>query len=199
MLHVPERVKLLGRGVPVAYEVERVALKLSPDRSDPGSIPARGPVLHVLPSTSHIFMSISLYNRALKSPKRTQDTYIITPRCVWMCGAPSSHRSMLMAASKRKLLGQVCITPECVWPNGAPSGMLHKETMQMCKLQTQCLVPLNLVPLLVFLERGKKRERGRDISPHVIILRACKVITQGMLSVPQVLLVRSRQHPRVIH
>ena len=45
---------------PVAHRVERVALRPSPDRSDPGSIPASGPLLRVVPSLSHNVLSISL-------------------------------------------------------------------------------------------------------------------------------------------
>ena len=49
---------------PVVHRVERVPLSHSPDRSHPGLIPARGPLLLVLPSISHTFLSISLYNKA---------------------------------------------------------------------------------------------------------------------------------------
>ena len=48
----------------VAHRVGRVPLRLSPDRSDPGLIPARGPLLHVLPSNSHTVLSVSLYSKA---------------------------------------------------------------------------------------------------------------------------------------
>ena len=44
----------------VVYRVEHVALRLSPDHSIPGSIPARGHLLNVLPSISHTYLSISL-------------------------------------------------------------------------------------------------------------------------------------------
>ena len=42
---------------------EQVKLRPSRDRSDPCLIPDRGPLLHVLPSLSHTFRSISLYNK----------------------------------------------------------------------------------------------------------------------------------------
>jgi hypothetical protein len=42
-------------GAPVAHWVERVPLRPSPDHSDPGLIPACGPLLDVLPSISHLF------------------------------------------------------------------------------------------------------------------------------------------------
>ena len=47
----------------VALCVEHIAYTLSPDRSDPGLNPARGPLLHVLPSISRIVLYISLYNK----------------------------------------------------------------------------------------------------------------------------------------
>ena len=53
-------------GAPVANHVGRVPHRLNPDRSDPGSNPARGPLVHVLPSISHSFLSSSLYNKAKK-------------------------------------------------------------------------------------------------------------------------------------
>ena len=49
---------------PGAHRVKRVAYRSSPDRSDLGPTPPRGPWLHVLPSISHTFLSISLYNKA---------------------------------------------------------------------------------------------------------------------------------------
>ena len=49
--------------------LEPGAQRLSPKRSDPGSSPARGHLLNVLPSISHTFLSISLYNKALKCKK----------------------------------------------------------------------------------------------------------------------------------
>ena len=51
-------------GTPVVHRVERVPLRLRPYRSDPSSIPVRGPSLHALPSLSHNFLSISLYSKA---------------------------------------------------------------------------------------------------------------------------------------
>ena len=50
-------------GTTGAHRVECETLRLSPDRSDPGLIPARGPLLHVLPADSLIFLTISLYNK----------------------------------------------------------------------------------------------------------------------------------------
>ena len=47
---------------PVDHRVESVPLRLSP--IDPGSTPARGPLLHVLPSLSQTFLSIAIYNKA---------------------------------------------------------------------------------------------------------------------------------------
>ena len=52
--------------------LEPGAQRLSPKRSDPGSSPARGHLLHVLPSISHTFLSISLSNiKALKSENKS--------------------------------------------------------------------------------------------------------------------------------
>ena len=51
-------------GAPEAHRVEHVPYRLSPDRSNPGLNIARGPLLHVLLSISHTFLSISLYNKA---------------------------------------------------------------------------------------------------------------------------------------
>ena len=51
--------------------VKRVPLRPSPYRSDPGYIPARGPVLHVFPSISNAFLSYSLYNKKDKALKTT--------------------------------------------------------------------------------------------------------------------------------
>ena len=53
-------------GALVGHCVERVPYRLSPDHSDPGSNPARGPLLHVLPYISHSFLSITLYKNATK-------------------------------------------------------------------------------------------------------------------------------------
>ena len=49
------------RGGPVAQRVEAVPLRPCPYGSDPGAIPARGPLLNVLPSLPHTFLSNSLY------------------------------------------------------------------------------------------------------------------------------------------
>ena len=61
-------------------------LRLSPDGSDSGSIPACGPLLHVLPSISHAFLSISLYNKAQKNtypcPFGPQDESMLKSRAL---------------------------------------------------------------------------------------------------------------------
>ena len=50
-------------GVPRWHNrVERIPLRHSPNRNDPGLIPACIPLLHVLPSISHTFRSISIYH-----------------------------------------------------------------------------------------------------------------------------------------
>ena len=56
--------QVTGGGAQVAHRVERLPLRLSRDPSEPGSIPALGQSLHFLPSNSHSFLSISLYNKA---------------------------------------------------------------------------------------------------------------------------------------
>ena len=55
----------------MAHRVERVPCRLSPDRSDQGSNPARGHLLHVLPAISHTFLSISLYNKHKKAKNKS--------------------------------------------------------------------------------------------------------------------------------
>ena len=57
-----------ARGAPVAHRVEGVPLWHSPDRSDPGLIPACCPSLHVLSSISQTFLS-NLFLSILKRKK----------------------------------------------------------------------------------------------------------------------------------
>ena len=54
----------------MAHQVDRVPLRLSPEISDPGLIPARGPLLHVLPSLAHnSCLSHSIIEHQNKSEK----------------------------------------------------------------------------------------------------------------------------------
>ena len=56
----------------------RTIERLGPDRSDKGSIPARGPLQHVLPSISHTFLPISLSIIKQKMHKiKRKNIYII--------------------------------------------------------------------------------------------------------------------------
>ena len=52
----------LGSSPGRAYRAYRSGRR--PDRSGPGLIPARGPLLHVLPSISHTFLTCTLYHKA---------------------------------------------------------------------------------------------------------------------------------------
>ena len=60
--HGKESEFLYLAGALVAHRIECVPYRLSPDHSDPGLIPDRGHLLHVLSSISHTFLSISLYH-----------------------------------------------------------------------------------------------------------------------------------------
>ena len=68
-LELPAAFKVVVKGTalsghPVVHRVERVPWRLSPDRRDPGLIPAHRLLLHVFPSLSQTFLSISLYHKA---------------------------------------------------------------------------------------------------------------------------------------
>ena len=79
------------RDAAVAHWVQRVPYRLSPDRSAPGSEPARGRLMHVLHSISHTILSISLYNKEYEKAKKNvqikiQLVIVVSEehnRCVW--------------------------------------------------------------------------------------------------------------------
>ena len=58
--------KLIVGGAPVVHWVEHIPLRPGPYRRYPGLFPARCSLLHVFPSTSHTFLSYSLYNKIKK-------------------------------------------------------------------------------------------------------------------------------------
>ena len=71
--HGGKRRKTINEIIPngsvlVAHRVEScVPLRPSPYRRDPGSIPARVPLLYVLPSISHTFLCIPLFHNNVKN------------------------------------------------------------------------------------------------------------------------------------